>query len=196
MLSRRQCSITLYLGLISALLPLLSYSQDVDLTATVTNNTCRIEISNNGVVNLPTVKPGYFADGVTAETDYPGGKEFAIRLVECPISDGKISQVMVNFTPQDGSQPMDNPQVFANDLTVNDEGVKNVGLAIFTNQPNTSRTNVLNTDGSTRAIYPVTAEHYQNSLWPFYARMQKIVSAENVSSGLLTSKVLVNISYQ
>ncbi|EAX2858784.1 fimbrial protein, partial [Salmonella enterica] len=34
------------------------------------------------------------------------------------------------------------------------------------------------------------------SQWTFYARMQKIVSMEDVSSGLVTARVLVNISYQ
>lgn len=196
MLLRRPYYFSLCLGLSAILYVVPGHAtQDIDLTATVTNNTCRLEVNDNGVVRLPTVNLKYFADNITAETDYPGGKEFTIRLVDCPVQDGNISQVMMNFLPQTGSFPAGNSQVFANDLAANDYGAKNIGLAIFTNQPNVTRTNVLNSDGTSRVIYPVTAENYKNSLWTFYARMQRILSADNISSGLLSSKVLVSISY-
>ncbi|MBA3112977.1 fimbrial protein [Salmonella enterica] len=184
-------------GLVLALFSCAGYAdQDVDITATVINNTCHLEVGNNGVVRLPTVQRDYFADDVTAETDYPGGKEFSIQLIDCPVSDGKISQVTINFSPQVGAMPAGNAQVFANDLAASDNGAKNVGLAIFSSQADTPRANVLNSDGTTRAIYPVTAENYKNSLWTFYARMQRILNTETITSGLLTTNVMVIISYQ
>lgn len=161
----------------------------VDFTANVLRDTCQIEADGNGTVTFATVGPSYFADGITAETDYRGGKEFVIKLVSCPASDGQIT---FEFTPQSGQFPAGNKQVFPNDLTPPDGGVENVGVAIFTNS--SPRVNVLNTDGSARATF--TAPTYSDTSWTFYARMQKILSAEGVGTGMLRSKVLVNVYYQ
>ncbi|ELQ5083889.1 fimbrial protein [Salmonella enterica] len=165
---------------------------DVDFTATVQRDTCQIEIVDGGTVNFATVAPGYFADGITAETDYEGGKDFSVRLLSCPVSDDTITNVTFNFTPQSGMLAAGNNQVFANDLTPEAGGVENVGVVIFT--ADSPRTNVLNTDGTSRAIFKAPA--YSNTTWTFYSRMQKILSTRTVTSGELSSRVLINVIYQ
>lgn len=165
---------------------------EVDFTANVLKDTCQLEIDGNGVVNLATVGPSYFADGVAAETDYKGGKEFLIKLISCPVSDGEITNVTFNFLPQSGQFATGNQQVFANDLTVSADGAANVGVVIFTT--GSPRTNVLNTDGTSRATF--AAATYSDTSWTFYARMQKVLSNEAVVPGKLSSRVLVNVSYQ
>ncbi|MDJ4915210.1 fimbrial protein, partial [Salmonella enterica] len=37
---------------------------------------------------------------------------------------------------------------------------------------------------------------YSDTVWTFYSRMQKIRSAEKVTTGELSSRVLVNVSYE
>ncbi|HCL5279647.1 TPA: fimbrial protein [Salmonella enterica] len=180
-------------GLVSALpvTPLLA-DTNVDFTATVQKDTCQITTDGNGTVNLATVGPSYFADGVTAETDYKGGEEFQIKLVSCPVSDGNITNVTFNFAPQSGKFATGNQQVFANDLATSAGGASNVGVVIFTTD--SPRTNVLNTDGSSRATF--SAATYSNSTWTFYSRMQKILSNDTVVPGELSSRVLVNVQYE
>lgn len=165
---------------------------EVDFTANVLKDTCQLEIDGNGVVNLATVGPSYFADGVAAETDYKGGKEFLIKLISCPVSDGEITNVTFNFLPQSGQFATGNQQVFANDLTQSDGGADNVGVVIFTND--SPRVNVLNTDGTSRAIF--NAQTYSDSQWTFYARMQKIISTDGVNTGLVRSRIIVSVYYQ
>lgn len=177
-------------GLTTALFiaPLFA-NTEVEFKANVLRDTCQIEADGNGTVTFATVGPSYFADGITAETDYKGGKEFIIKLVSCPASDGRIT---FEFTPQSGQFPAGNKQVFPNDLAPTDGGVENVGVAIFTN--NSPRVNVLKTDGTSRATF--TAPTYNNTSWTFYARMQRILSTDAVGTGILRSKVLVNVYYQ
>lgn len=75
MLTRRQCYFLFCSGLATAFLSRPGYADhNVDVTATVINNTCRLEVNDNGVVRLPTVKLDYFSNEITAETDYAGGK--------------------------------------------------------------------------------------------------------------------------
>lgn len=132
MLTRRQCYFLFCSGLATAFLSRPGYADhNVDVTATVINNTCRLEVNDNGVVRLPTVKLDYFSNEITAETDYAGGQNFTLRLVDCPVSDDKISQVLFTFSPQQGALPADNLQVFANELAQNNDGAKNVGVVIF-----------------------------------------------------------------
>lgn len=180
-------------GLATALVVAPLYADtNVDFTATVQKDTCQLEINGSGTVNFATVGPAYFADGITAETDYEGGQEFSIKLLHCPISDGAITNVTFNFTPQSGQFAKGNQQVFANDLTQTSGGVANVGVVIFTTD--SPRQNVLNTDGSSRAIFSAT--DYSDTTWTFYSRMQKILSTETVTLGELSSHVLVNVTYQ
>ncbi|EAT0101265.1 fimbrial protein [Salmonella enterica] len=190
---RRILLFALNAGLVSALpvTPLLA-DTNVDFTATVQKDTCQITTDGNGTVNLATVGPSYFADGVTAETDYKGGEEFQIKLVSCPVSDGNITNVTFNFAPQSGQFATGNQQVFANDLATSAGGAANVGVVIFTTE--SPRNNVLNTDGSSRATFAATT--YSDTSWTFYARMQRILSNDAVVPGKLSSHVLVNVSYQ
>nr|WP_024136873.1 fimbrial-like protein [Salmonella enterica] len=190
---RRILLFALNAGLVSALpvTPLLA-DTNVDFTATVQKDTCQITTDGNGTVNLATVGPSYFADGVTAETDYKGGEEFQIKLVSCPVSDGNITNVTFNFAPQSGQFATGNQQVFANDLATSAGGASNVGVVIFTTE--SPRNNVLNTDGSSRATFAATT--YSDTSWTFYAQMQKILSNDAVVPGKLSSRVLVNVSYE
>lgn len=183
----------LFSGLATALFIAPLYADtNVDFTAFVQKDTCQLEINGDGTVNLTTVAPAYFADGITAETDYEGGKEFTIRLISCPVSDGKITNVTFNFAPLSGQFSPENQQVFPNDIASNAGGVSNVGVVIFTTD--SPRTNVLNTDGSSRATF--AASTYSDTVWTFYSRMQKIRSTEKVTTGELSSRVLVNVSYE
>lgn len=190
---RRIFLFALNVGLVSALpvTPLLA-DTNVDFTATVQKDTCQITTDGDGTVNLATVGPSYFADGITAETDYKGGEEFQIKLISCPVSDGNITNVTFNFTPQSGQLAPGNQQVFANDLDSSAGGATNVGVVIFTTE--SPRKNVLNTDGSSRATFAATT--YSDTSWTFYSRMQKIRSTEKVTTGELSSHVLVNVSYE
>lgn len=190
---RKVLRVAIFSGLATALFSAPLYANtNVDFKATVQKDTCQIEVDGNGTVSLATVGPGYFADGVTAETDYEGGKEFLIKLISCPVSDGEITNVTFNFLPQSGQFATGNQQVFANDLAASAGGAANVGVVIFTTE--SPRKNVLNADGSSRATF--AAATYSDTSWTFYARMQKILSAEGVGTGMLHSKVLVNVYYQ
>jgi P pilus assembly protein, pilin FimA len=184
-------------GLATALLSSVGYAdQNVDITANVINNSCQLEVSDNGVVNLPTVKMDYFSDNVTAETDYPGGKEFNVHLIDCPTSDALISQIIFSFTPQEGTMPTGNKQVFDNALQSQNYAAKNIGITIFSSASNATRQNVIDADGSSRAVYTLPSQKYSDSTWTFYARMQKIMSGENIKPGLVSSHVFVNVSYK
>lgn len=58
-------------------------AKDVDFTANVIANSCKVTVSNGGRVILGTVTPNYFAAGVTATTDYPGGQTFTLSITNC-----------------------------------------------------------------------------------------------------------------
>ena len=190
---RRLILSALHTGLATALCAAPLYADtNVDFTATVQKDTCQIELNGDGVVNLATVGLGYFADGITAESDYDGGKEFTIKLISCPVSGGENTNVTFEFIPQSGQLAAGNQQVFANDKPVSTGGASNVGVVIFNS--NSPRTNVLNTDGSSRATF--TAESYNDTIWTFYARMQKILSTSSVSTGEVLSRVIVSVKYQ
>ncbi|POP41588.1 fimbrial protein [Superficieibacter electus] len=194
-MTRSPCSTTFVrlIGLTVALSAAPLYADtNVDFTANVLKDTCQIELNGGGKVNFATVSPAWFADGVTAETDYPGGEEFNIKLLSCPASDGAITNVTFNFIPQSGEFAVGNQQIFANELAQNEGGAQNVGVVIFTTD--SPRTNVLNTDGSSRATF--SAATYSETNWTFYSRMQKVNSSESVVPGVLMSHVLVNVSYQ
>lgn len=180
-------------GLATALVVAPLYAgTNVDFTATVQKDTCQIEINGSGTVNFATVGPAYFADGISAESDYKGGEEFSIKLLSCPISDGAMTNVTFEFTPQSGQFAAGNQQVFANDLPQSAGGADNVGVVIFTTD--SPRTNVLNTDGSSRATF--SAATYSDTTWTFYSRMQKILDSATVTPGELSSHVLVNVKYE
>ncbi|EAS1760729.1 fimbrial protein [Salmonella enterica] len=184
---------TLLAGLMAALLSApLRADINVDFTANVLKDTCQIALNDGGMVNFATVAPAYFADGITAETDYPGGKEFTIKLLSCPVSDGAITNVTFDFVPKSGEFASGNQQVFTNERPQSEGGAENVGVVIFTS--GSPRTNVLNTDGTSRATFQ--APRYSNTNWTFYARMQRVNNNEAVTPGELSSYVLVNVKYE
>lgn len=170
-------------------------AKDVDFTANVIANSCKVTVSNGGRVILGTVTPNYFAAGVTATTDYPGGQTFTLSITNCVqlSTISSVSQMQVEFTPQSGLFPLPSRQIFANDALVS--GAQNVGVVIFSAQDGANRFNVLKTDGSSQAVYPVTKSTLENSIWTFYTRMQKIDASLGVTPGPVLSNVLVNVSY-
>ncbi|MEX3021200.1 fimbrial-like protein [Kluyvera sp. STS39-E] len=193
---RRNISSSIAAGSVAWLFSaVLCADTDVDMTATIINNTCKTEISN-AFVNLGTQKLDYFSDTVTANDDYPGGVTFAIRVVECASDGNAKSQLKMDFHPSSGQLPADNQQVFANDIVNQSYGAKNVGVVIFSAQDDAERFNVLDSHGASRAIFPIDASTLDGSEWRFYSRMQKISSGSAVTPGLIQSKVIVDVSYE
>ncbi|EBX6016056.1 fimbrial protein [Salmonella enterica subsp. enterica serovar Portland] len=191
---------TLYTGLVAALFIVPGYSadQDVDIIATVVSTTCQTEFSDNGIINLGTVGMNYFPDNVTAETDLAGGKTFTITVLNCNNSAPGItpSQLKIDFKPKNGQLATGNLQVFANEEEQQPTGAKNVGIVIFSMQPGEAAFNVLGTDGSSRAVYPVTSSSLEHSSWQFYARMQRVVNTTPPEAGEVKSSVLVDVHYE
>ncbi len=63
----------------------------------------------------------------------------------------------LDFQPQAGSLAQANNQIFSNEYEQQATGAKNVGIVIFSAQPNQQTFNVRGTDGSSTAIYSVRA---------------------------------------
>ncbi|ECF4923583.1 TPA: fimbrial protein [Salmonella enterica subsp. indica] len=191
---------SLYTGLLSALIIMPGYSaeQDVDIIATVVSTTCQTEFSDNGIINLGTVGMNYFPDNVTAETDLAGGKTFTITVLDCKDNGTGVSpsRLKIDFKPKSGQLATGNLQVFANEDEQQPTGAKNVGIVIFSRQPGETPFNVLQTDGSSRSVFPVTPSSLVNSSWQFYARMQRVVNTTPPEAGEVKSSVLVDVHYE
>ena len=186
-----------FLGLVTALVTPFAYAgQDVNLTAQIVASTCQVEVSNNGVVDLGTVTLDYFADNVTPTTDYAGGKTFNVNVVSCDNIQTTQSQMKLDFQPQAGSLAQVNNQIFSNEYEQQATGAKNVGIVIFSAQPNQQAFNVRGTDGSSTAIYSVAPGNAVPSTWTFYSRMQRVNNALPPESGMVRSQVIVNVSYE
>lgn len=184
---------TLYSGLLAALFSVQSYADhNVDISAVVTSDTCQLTISHDGIINLGAVGLDYFADGITAETDYQGGKNFTIDMVDCPANNENVSQIIFDFTPQSGQLAEGNNQIFSSEYPKESAGADNIGVVIFSTQG--TRENVLNSDGTTRATYALLPQ--TGSSWMFYSRMQKIADNVSITPGLVSSRVLVNVTYK
>ena len=111
----RHHNFAFFLGLVTALYSSISYAdKDVDLTANIVSSTCQVEVNNNGVVDLGTVTLDYFADNVTPDTDYAGGKNFTVNVVSCDNLQTTQSQIKLDFQPQTGSLSQQNQQIFSN----------------------------------------------------------------------------------
>ena len=185
------------MGLATALIAPFAYAgQDVDLTAQIVASTCQVEVSNNGVVDLGRVTLDYFADNVTPTTDYAGGKTFNVNVVSCDNIQTTQSQMKLDFQPQAGSLAQVNNQIFSNEYEQQATGAKNVGIVIFSAQPNQQTFNVRGTDGSSTAIYSVAPGNAVPSTWTFYSRMQRVNNALPPESGMVRSQVIVNVSYE
>lgn len=91
-------------GLATALVVAPLYADtNVDFTATVQKDTCQLEINGSGTVNFATVGPAYFAGRHYCKPlIMKAVKSFQLNL-NCPISDGAITNVTFNFTPKAAS---------------------------------------------------------------------------------------------
>ncbi|TGB96468.1 fimbrial-like protein [Escherichia sp. E2748] len=169
--------------------------QDIDLVANVKNSTCKSGISNQGNIDLGVVGVGYFSGNVTPESYQPGGKEFTVTVSDCALqgTGDVLNQLHIDFRALSGVMAAGSRQIFANDEAT---GAKNVGVVIFSIQDSANTFNVLNTAGISRSVYPVMTSVMDNSSWKFYARMQKIDSTLDVTSGQVKSTVLVDIYYE
>ncbi|TGB63321.1 fimbrial-like protein [Escherichia sp. E4736] len=169
--------------------------QDIDLVANVKNSTCKSGISNQGNIDLGVVGVGYFSGNVTPESYQPGGKEFTVSVSDCALqgTGDVLNQLHIDFRALSGVMAAGSRQIFANDEAT---GAKNVGVVIFSIQDSANTFNVLNTAGISRSVYPVMTSVMDNSSWKFYARMQKIDSTLDVTSGQVKSTVLVDIYYE
>lgn len=193
----RHHNFSLFAGLATALCCLPAHAdQDVDLTASVLTSSCQIAISNGGAVDLGTVNLDYFADGITAETDYPGGKNFTINVVSCDALSDTQSQIKIDFQPQSSPFAPGNKQVFTNESEQQTLGAKNVGVVIFSAQDNAPKFNVLDTNGQSRAVYAATPAQAVPSSWTFYSRMQRVDNSIAPSAGQVRTHVLVNVYYE
>ncbi|TGB70011.1 fimbrial protein [Escherichia sp. E4930] len=192
----RHNNFALYLGLTTALCaPFCNADQDIDLTAQIVSSTCQVALDNN-VVDLGTVTLDYFSDNVTPETDYAGGKTFTVKVVSCDNLQTTQSQIKLDFQPQVGAFAPVNNQVFSNEYESQSTGAKNVGVVIFSAQPNKPTFNVRGTDGKSKAIYSIPSTQVIPSTWTFYSRMQRIDNTLMPAAGLVRSQVVVNVYYE
>ncbi|EAA6144028.1 fimbrial-like protein [Salmonella enterica] len=178
----------------SLVAPLSQADTDVEIRANVVNTSCEISIDNNGLVDLGTKGYDYFASGITAEDLYQGGSTFYVHVKDCmPVSGKDPSKLIIHFSPLSGSFAVGSAQIFANDQS---DGAKNVGVVIFSTQDANNVYNVMNTDGTPRSQYDVTAADYADSRYSFYARMQKVQSGQSIVSGAVKSSVLISVYYE
>ncbi|TLI74661.1 fimbrial protein [Escherichia sp. E2562] len=192
----RHNNFALYLGLTTALCaPFCSAGQDVDLTAQIVSSTCQVTVDNN-IVDLGTVTLDYFSDNVTPETDYAGGKTFTVKVISCDNLQTTQSQIKLDFQPQVGAFASVNNQVFSNEYELQSTGAKNVGVVIFSAQPNEQTFNVRGTDGKSKAIYSIQSNQVIPSIWTFYSRMQRIDDTTPPTAGMVRSQVVVNVYYE
>ncbi|MFV4758786.1 fimbrial-like protein [Citrobacter freundii] len=174
--------------------PQIQADTDVEIKANVVNTTCQVSVDNNGLVSLGSWGIDYFASGITAEDLYKGGSTFYVHVKDCmPVSGKTPSTLIVHFSPLSGSFAVGSTQIFANDEA---DGAKNVGVVIFSVNDANNVYNVMNTDGTPRSHYDVTAASYADSRYSFYARMQKIQSGQSIVSGPVKSSVLVSVYYE
>lgn len=184
----------LAIGLWSSLTPLSQADTDVEIKANIVNTSCQISVDNNGLVELGTKGIDYFASGITAEDVYQGGSTFYVHVKDCmPVSGKEPSKLILHFSPLSGSFAPGSAQIFANDES---DGAKNVGVVIFSINDANNIYNVMNTDGTPRSQYNVTASTYADSRYSFYARMQKVQPGQSIISGPVKSSVLVSVYYE
>lgn len=193
-----QPGLMLLISLAGYILPGVSQASsgvDVNLTANIVNNTCQLSVENGGDIYLPTVTRNWFYNSDKSDrlspTDDEAGTPFTIHVDNCYASsedDGNINKLKFSFAPQNGFWNNHN-QVFKNEATAG--AAENVGIVIFSDKFNT---NVLNSDGTSNVIYGVSgnSESYIKD-YGFYARYQ---NTGPITSGMVMSSVLVNVSYE
>ena len=193
-----QPGLVLLIGLAGSTLPGICQAGsgvDVNLTANIVNNTCRLSVENGGEITLPTVSRDWFYNSDKSDrlspNDDEAGTPFTIHVDDCYASSTEgatINKLKFSFAPQNGFWSNHN-QVFKNDATAG--AAENVGIVIFSD---TFKTNVLNSDGTSNVIYDVSgsSENYIKD-YGFYARYQNVGT---ITSGAVMSNVLVNVSYE
>lgn len=192
----RQPGLMLLFSLAGSTMPGVSQADsgmEVNLTANIVNSTCKLSVENNGEIYLPNVMRSWFynsdgSDRYTA-TDDAGGTPFWIHIDDCYGDTSTAKTLSFSFSPQTGFWPGHN-QVFKSDESTAG-AAKNVGVVVFSEK---NKTNVLNSDGTSRVVYDVSAQG--NAFltdYRFYARYQNIGT---VAGGTITSKVLVDVTYE
>ncbi|QMM76561.1 fimbrial protein StaF [Escherichia coli] len=168
---------------------------DIDMTANVKNSTCKSGVSNQGNIDLGVVGVGYFAGNTSPEDYQAGGKEFTVTVTDCAFQEtgDVLNQLHIDFRALNGVMAVGSQQIFAND---NAAGATNVGVVIFSIQDPANKFNVLSNTGTSRSVYPIMTSALNNSTWKFYTRMQKINTAGPITSGQVTSNVLIDIYYE
>ncbi|MCU8646593.1 fimbrial-like protein, partial [Escherichia coli] len=106
------------------------------------------------------------------------------------------SQIKLDFQPQSGTLTQGNSQIFSNQYELQPTGAKNVGIVIFSAQPNEQKFNVRGTDGTSKAIYSVPSNQVTPSTWTFYSRMQRVNNSLAPVAGIVRSQVIVNVYYE
>lgn len=171
---------------------------NVKMTANIIANTCKISVSNGGQVQLPVVPRGWFynTDGSSkyTATQDAGGTKFSVNVADCEDYDqGAANKLHFTFSPQSGKTATGNNQVFANDKEQDIDGAKNVGIVVFSAD---YQQNVLSQDGNSDVVFDVTSKQKNFAYltdYAFYARYQNI---GQVTSGRVTSNVLVSVIYE
>ncbi|BFT79926.1 fimbrial-like protein [Enterobacter pseudoroggenkampii] len=195
----RQPGLLLLIGLAVAHLPGIARADsgmDINLTANIVNSTCKLTVEDGGEIFLPVVMQSWFYNSDSSDrflpTDYAEGTPFTIHVDDCHQSGGgtEIRQLQFSFSPQSGFGG-NQKQVFKNDDTSAD-AAKNVGIVVFSS---VWKTNVLNSDGSSKVIYNVSSQNSADYLtdYQFSARYQNTGA---VTGGYVTSNVLVDVSYE
>ncbi|EKS6889251.1 fimbrial protein [Enterobacter bugandensis] len=165
---------------------------DVTLNANIVENTCQVSIPGDGKIHLPIVGKNWFynADGSTRlqPSDAASGTAFTVKVDSCPGEGTQVNRLKFSFQPQSKTWPADSRQIFINETSVDEGGAANTGVVIFSTDLNT---NVLNTDGSSSVV--LNAKTVWATEYDFYARLQNFGP---VSAGKVTSRVLVNATYE
>ncbi|MEE4406356.1 fimbrial-like protein [Enterobacter mori] len=193
-----QPGLVLLMGLAGSILPGVSQAgsgMDINLTANIVNNTCQLSVGNGGQVYLPNVTRDWFYNNDKSDrlspTDDEAGTPFTIHVDNCYAStggDASIKQLQFSFVPQSGFWANQN-QVFKNEASAG--AAENVGIVIFSDA---FHTNVLNRDGSSKVSYDVSGNDTSYIKdYGFYARYQNVGT---ITSGVVMSSVLVNVSYE
>lgn len=191
-----QPGLVLLMGLAGGILPGVSQARsglEVNITANIVNSTCKMTVENDGEIYLPNAMRSWFynpdgSDRFTA-TDDAGGTPFKIHVDDCYGDSSTAKKLSFSFSPQSGFWPGQN-QVFKSDDTAAG-AAKNVGVVVFSEK---YKKNVLNNDGTSKITYDVSDQDTAFLTdYQFYVRYQNIGV---VAGGVVTSKVLVDVTYE
>ncbi|MEO3989983.1 fimbrial-like protein [Pseudocitrobacter cyperus] len=167
---------------------------NVEITAHIINTTCEFSFDRGKYVNLGDLGVNDFDNSVTPEDLHGKGSPFYITVKDCaPVGGVNPTKMTIDFQPVSGSMSPYSKQIFANE---DSNGAQNIGVVIFSTHDPNNIFNVMNIDGTPRSVYDVTPADYTNAHYSFYARMQKILSAQPITPGAVQSRVQVTIYYE